>query len=155
MFIRFPSTFLAVLAALALWSRAGLSAEIALKISTSADGAGIHQGQVLTIVWEAVSAPAGASVVLQLQKVATGRLFPIKADLPVSGQFSWKVPIFVVRPIMCARDASGACVSDINPNTTYRIVGTLKIPGPGSGLSGVVQGSSGYFTMLEASARRP
>jgi hypothetical protein len=152
MLIRRPTTFLAVLAALALWSGAGLSAEIALNISTAADGAAIRQGEALRIVWEAVGAPAGSSIALKLQKLATGHVFPIKSDLPVSGEFTWQVPIFVGRPIMCARDASGACVSDINPNTTYRIVVTLQMPRPGSGL---VRGSSGSFMMLEASARRP
>jgi hypothetical protein len=130
------------------------AAEASLEVATSADGGSIRQGATLTITWRASGTPAGSSVTLELQKAVTRRLFPpLAAGLATQGAMSWKVPVFVVRPIMCARDATGGCVNDINPGTTYRIVATLQAPYQGE-IAVPVRASSGTFAMLEAGEAR-
>jgi len=130
------------------------AAEASLEVATSADGASIRQGATLTITWRASGAPAGSSVTLQLQKAVTRHLFlPLAAGLATQGAMSWEVPVFVVRPIMCAREATGGCVNDINPGTTYRVVATLQAPRQGE-IAAPVQASSGTFAMLEAGEAR-
>jgi hypothetical protein len=54
---------------------------------------------------------------------------------------------------MCARDATGGCVNDINPGTTYRIVATLQVPDQAA-TAAPVRASSGTFAMLEAGEAR-
>ena len=130
------------------------AAQASLEVATSADGASIRQGATLTITWRASGAPAGSSVTLQLQKAVTRHLFlPLAAGLATQGAMSWEVPVFVVRPIMCAREATGGCVNDINPGTTYRIVATLQVPDR-TATAAPVRASSGTFAMLEAGEAR-
>ncbi|MFI5015571.1 MAG: hypothetical protein ACHQAY_24815 [Hyphomicrobiales bacterium] len=125
---------------------------MSLEVATSVDGASIRQGEVLKIRWGATGAPEGSTVTLQLQKTVTGHVFsPIATGLPGAGTMSYRVPVFVTRPVMCAVDATGACVNDINPNTSYRIVATLAAaPAPG-GTTFLARAMSGAFTMLSES----
>jgi hypothetical protein len=135
------------IAALGLCCGVASPADISLEVATSADGASLRQGEALRIDWRAAGAPAGSTVALKLQKVVTRHLFPIATGLPHEGEYAYAVPVFVVRPIMCAPDASGACVNDINPDTSYRIVATL------SGDATLVGAMSGTFAMLPATAK--
>jgi hypothetical protein len=139
------------IAALGLCCGVASPADISLEVATSADGASLRQGEALRIDWRAAGAPAGSTVTLQLQKLATARLFPIATGLASAGEFSWTLPVFVVRPVMCAPDPTGACVNDINPGTSYRIVATLSGERPQDAT--LVGAMSGTFAMLPASAK--
>ncbi|MFI4994650.1 MAG: hypothetical protein ACHQAQ_02545 [Hyphomicrobiales bacterium] len=139
------------IAALGLCCGVALPADISLEVATSADGASIRQGEALRIGWRAAGAPEGSTVALQLQKVATRHLFLIVTGLPHEGEYAYAVPVFVVRPVMCVPDPSGACVNDINPDTSYTIVATLSGERPQDAT--LVGAMSGTFAMLPASAK--
>ena len=130
-----------------------------LNVTTSADGSSITQGAALTISWQTSNAPPGSAVALFPQKALTGLVFdPIAAGLPPSGRHVWHIPIFVMQPVPCAPDITGACVGSMNP-TSYRIIGRLYTPadanltelGPGKvHPTWVAFGESAEFTMLKA-----
>jgi len=122
-----------------------------ISVTTSADGASVRQGSVVTIRWQAHNMPPEASVELAAQKTVTGRILnPIATSLPVRGSYDWKIPVFVPQPIACARDATGACVNDMNPNTTYRIIVTVSVPALPPSLPPVLATAmSEPFTMFE------
>lgn len=100
-----------------------------IRIETSADGKSAHQGEVITIVWQTTGAPPGSAVALWPEKALTGHLFaPIAVALPGNGSYTWRIPIFVPKPIPCAPDRTGGCIGTMNPNTTYKIVARLYTP---------------------------
>ena len=98
-------------------------------ISLATDGKIIHQGETIIITWQSINTPPGAGVALFPQKEVTGHIFdPIATSLPVSGSYTWQVPIYVSLPIPCAPDRTGGCVGSMNPGTTYKIVARLYTP---------------------------
>jgi hypothetical protein len=100
-----------------------------ISLATSADGKSIHQGDTIIITWQSINSPPGAGVALFPQKALTGHIFaPITTSLPVSGSYTWQVPIYVSLPIPCAPDRTGGCIGSMNPGTTYRIVARLYTP---------------------------
>jgi hypothetical protein len=104
-----------------------------LNVATSNDDKSVHQGQEITISWEAVNAPAGSAVALFPRKVVTGLLLPpIATALPLSGRHVWQVPIFVMQAVPCAPDITGGCVGSMNPGTAYTIVARLYAPADAS-----------------------
>jgi hypothetical protein len=131
-----------------------------ITVKTSADDKNVHQGTALTISWQSKNAPQGAGVALFLQKALTGHIFdPVATSLPTSGIYVWKVPVFVVQPIQCARDPTGGCVGSINAGAEYKIVARLYTPrnasfvehGPAQTHPNYLASSdSGVFMMLEA-----
>lgn len=142
-------------AILALIALSAPAAPVSVRVAAPVQGASVRQGQAMTIAWRSSGAPSGSSVTLQLQKAVTGHIAAeIESDLPAEGSISWRAPVFKVQPIMCARDSTGSCGSDINPGTTYRIVATLSAPGPAGGAVLLAQARSAVFKMTPASLRR-
>jgi hypothetical protein len=131
-----------------------------ISLATSADGKSIHQGDTIIITWQSINSPPGAGVALFPQKALTGHIFaPITTSLPVSGSYTWQVPIYVSLPIPCAPDSTGGCVGSMNPGTTYRILARLYTPqdanltefGPGKIYpTWIAWTESDAFTMLPA-----
>jgi hypothetical protein len=117
------------LASLYLFRQAAMAAPSpSIRVTTSADGAGVRQGGTLTISWQSSNPPPGSAVALFPEKALTGLVFaPIATALPPNGSYTWQTPVFVMPPVPCAPDITGGCVGSMNP-TTYKIVARLYTP---------------------------
>jgi hypothetical protein len=133
-----------------------------ITVRTSVATGSVRQGEAIVISWQALDAPPGSAVALWPVKALTGHSFDaIASGLPPSGNFTWRIPVFVVQPLSCAPDITGGCVGSMNP-TTYRILARLYVPadadidryGPGSKAPDYAAiGESAVFTMAPAVAR--
>lgn len=130
--------------------QASPSEPVSITVTTSVDGASVRQGSIIAIRWRSRGAPPTATVALAPEKTVTGRILkPFATSLPLEGSYRWKIPVFVSQPVACAVDATGACVSDMNPNTTYRIVAALSVPAAlPSPPREIASAESETFTML-------
>jgi hypothetical protein len=108
---------------------AGQATSAAISVTAPHEGAIVRQGDTIEISWQSSNAPARSAVALFAEKIATGKIFdPIAIALPLTGNYRWRVPVYVPQPVSCAPDVTGACIGDMNPGTIYKIVARLYSP---------------------------